>query len=107
MFAAGKCLWAVTMVRMFGPKNFHTPMMMSQLSVGVAGFLGPLTLTWALRAPDVKHSVTGWLYAAALALAIATILFHMLRRFDYQKFAKHQSQGLELSLRAKSEFDQF
>ena len=107
MFAAGKCLWAVTMVRMFGPKNFHAPMMMSQLSVGVAGFLGPLTLTWALRAQNVKITVTWWLYAAAVALAIATVLFHLLRRFDYQKFAKHQSQGLDLSLQAQSEFDRF
>ena len=107
MFAGGKCLWAVTMVRMFGQKNFHTPMMLTQPFVGAAGFLGPFTLTWALRAHDVKFSVTCWLFAAAGALAAATVLFHMLRRFDYEKFANHQKQGLELSLRAKSEFDKF
>ncbi len=107
MFAGGKCLWAVTMVRMFGHKNYHTPMMLTQPFVGIAGFLGPLTLTWALRAPDVKFSVSCWLYASAAALAVATVLFHMLRRFDYEKFKHHQSQGLELSLRAKTEFDRF
>ncbi len=107
MFAGGKCLWAVTMVRMFGHKNYHTPMMLTQPFLAVAGFLGPLTLTWALRASDVKFSVSCWLYASAAAVTIAAILFHMLRRFDYKKFKDHQSQGLELSLRAKSEFDRF
>ena len=107
MFAGGKCLWAVAMVRMFGQKNFHTPMMLTQPFVGAAGFLGPITLTWALRASDVKSSVTIWLFASAAALLIATILFHMLRKFDYDKFSKHQAQGLELSFRARTEFDKF
>ncbi|MDG2381595.1 MAG: hypothetical protein P8N76_07965 [Pirellulaceae bacterium] len=107
MFAAGKCLWSVTMVRMFGQKNFHTPMMLTQPFVGIAAFLGPVSLTWALRAEDVRTSVGWWLYASSGALAVATFLFQILRRFNYERFAKHQRQGLNFHWRSKDEFDRF
>ena len=107
MFAAGKCLWMVTLVRMYGQKNYHTPVMLTEPFVGIAGFLGPLSLTWALRAEDVRTSVSWWLFTSAILLAVATVLFQLLRRFNYDEFANHQRQRLNWNWRSKDTYDRF
>ena len=107
MFAAGKCLWSVVMVRIYGPENFKTPLAMTQAFYGLAGFAGPITLTWALRSQDVVLSTTYWLYAAAAALFICIVLFHMLRRVDYTKLEHHERQGFQWTLKSRNEFDRF
>ncbi len=95
MFAAGKYLWRVVMVRIYGAENFHVPMAMTEPFYGIAGFVGPLTLTWALRATDVVSAASYWFYAASAVLAVCAVLFHLLRRVNYDKFVAHENQGVQ------------
>lgn len=105
MFAAGKCLWTIVLLKLYGPKSFPTAVRATLPAFGFAGFLGPVTLNWALRASDILSVTSIWLYAMAAALVLCVVLFHALRRVDYQKFDRGEPQGLHLGLRAKSELD--
>ena len=107
MFAAGKCLFTLVCVHIYGPVNFATGITMVLPAYGLAGFIGPITLTYAMRSSDVVETTSWWLYAASAVLLICVVLFHVLRRVDYAKIASNTSQGLHLGFKSTTEFDRF
>ncbi len=53
MFAAGKCIWMVALLKIYGPVNFQQAVHATLPAYGLAGFLGPYTLNAALQQTDV------------------------------------------------------
>ena len=107
MFAAGKCLFTLVCVHIYGPVNFATGITMVLPAYGLAGFIGPITLTYAMRSSDVVETTSWWLYATSGVLLICVVLFHLLRRVDYAKLANKEPQGLHVGFKATTEFDRF
>ena len=107
MFGAGKCLWTVMLVSMYGPINYTHAVRASLPAFGLAGLFGPLTLAFALRSSNVVDSTAIWFYAAAFALAICFCLIWILRRYDYEALAQHQPQQLRLRLCKRDKYSWF
>jgi len=107
LFAAGKSLWGMMMISIFGPSSFHTTITTVLPAFGLAGLLGPLSLNWALRSDDVVTTTTWWFYGMAAAMGIALVLCWMLRRLDFDALDEGRRQALHLHPGAHSELDRF
>jgi nitrate/nitrite transporter NarK len=107
LFAAGKSLWSMVMLTLFGPTSFAHTMTVSLPAFGLAGMLGPVTLNWALRTDNVVASTSLWLYIMAGALAVATFLFWLLRRFDFEAFEHQRRQAVHLAPHSRDTLDRF
>ena len=46
---------------------------------GLAGFLGPITLSLSMRSADVAETISRWLYVALGVILLCVVLFHVLR----------------------------
>ena len=107
LFAAGKSLWGLMMISIFGPSSFHTTITSVLPAFGIAGLLGPLTLNWALRSNDVVTTTSWWFYAMAAVMAVATVLCLLLRRIDFAAMDRGESQVMHLRPGARDELDRF
>ncbi|MCH2132989.1 MAG: hypothetical protein MK116_04480 [Phycisphaerales bacterium] len=97
LFAAGKSLWGMLLITLFGPSNLNVGIGTTLPAFGLAGLIGPLSLNWALRSDDVLTMTSWWLYIMAAAMAIAVIIVWLLRKFDFE--ATHQALHFRPSTR--------
>jgi hypothetical protein len=107
MFGAGKSLWTVLLVNIYGPVNYTHAIRAALPAYGLAGFFGPLTLAFALRSKNVVDSTSIWFFGAGVALFVCFCLIWILRRYDYEALAQHQPQQLRLRLSKRDKYGWF
>ena len=96
MFGAGKSLWTVLLVNMYGPVNYTHAIRAALPAYGLAGFFGPLTLAFALRSKDVVDSTSIWFFGAGIALFACFCLIWLLRVHDYEAYKNKRRQKIKL-----------
>jgi sugar phosphate permease len=96
MFAAGKCIWMVALLKIYGPVNFQQAVHATLPAYGLAGFLGPYTLNAALQQSDVLSATSLWLAIMSGALALCFLLFLAIRPVDYGRLADGRAQRFGL-----------
>lgn len=106
-FAAGKCIWMVLLLKLYGPVNYNKASHVTLSAYGLAGFIGPITLNFALQESDIWSATSGWLYVMSGALFVCAILILMLRRVDYTRFIAGKTQQIRLVLRSHEDLDRF
>ena len=96
MFGAGKSLWTVLIVNMYGPVNYTHAIRAALPAYGLAGFFGPLTLAFALRSQNVVDSTSIWFFGAGIALLACFCLIWLLRVHDYEAYNNKRRQKIKL-----------
>jgi nitrate/nitrite transporter NarK len=87
MFAAGKSLWSVVLLRLYGPVSLHRALAMTLPVFGLAGFFGPITLNYAVTQSDLMHATRVWVFVMVGLLAVCTLLIGLLRGLGRQNVA--------------------
>ncbi|MCP3867417.1 MAG: OFA family MFS transporter [Gammaproteobacteria bacterium] len=78
LFAAGKCLWAVGVLWLWGPRHYVQLMGPSLFAFSAAGFIGPVSLNAALRGGDQADNLEHWLlFGAGLLLYCFFIMLRL------------------------------
>lgn len=106
-FAAGKSLWVLLQLKIYGPSNYNQAVRATLPALGIAGLLGPLSLNFALSKIDMITATQTWFYVMSAALGICFLLMLMLKKVDYDKVSAGQPQPLSLSLTAGDELSRF
>ena len=99
VFAAGKCIWMVLLLKIYGKENLHLAMCATLPAYGLAGLIGPVSLNAMLQGHDIVKATSGWLYVMGALLVICILLILMLKRVDYTRLKQGKAQPLSLSLR--------
>ena len=106
LFAAGKSLWGMLAIALLGAANLRHTLQGLMMAFGAAGLLGPVSLNWALRSPDVISSTAAWMYAMAGAMGVACGLVWIMRTRDLSPDAP-RSQPLHWRRRDRDDRDRF
>ena len=107
LFAAGKSLWGMLAMALFGSSNLNSAIHGLLVAFGLAGLLGPVTLNWALRSDDVLRTTSWWMYAMAGAMGLACLLVWLMRTFDFEAAANHKHQPMHWKPSERDERDRF
>ena len=87
MFAAGKSLWSLVLLRIYGAASLHRALAMTLPVFGLAGFFGPLTLNFAVRQQDLLDTTRIWIFVMVGVLAVCVVLFSLLRGLEKETTA--------------------
>lgn len=107
LFAAGKSLWGMLTIVLFGHANMNLGIRASLFAFAFAGVVGPLTLNWALRSTDVIITTSWWMYAMSAAMVVAVVLVWILRPFDFEAYDQHRGQSLHFKPGSRDALDRF
>jgi|GEM_PF-2382627 hypothetical protein len=106
-FAAGKSLWVLLQLKLYGPNNFNSAVRATLPALGLAGLLGPITLNFALAKVDMITAMQVWFYSMSAALAVCFVLMLMLKKVDYKKVASNEPQTLSICITGTNPLNKF
>jgi len=98
-FAAGKCIFLVALIHLFGQRNFPLALRATLPAYGLAGLLGACSLNTALLHGNPVEQTANWLYWMSGGLGACFILMLLLKRVDYLRLLAGRQQPFGFQFR--------